>query len=213
MKKTFYQQYGKRIFDLCIGILLLIVVFPVLFIAGLLVFLTSGRPVFFFQERLAMNGRKFWIVKFRTMNVVKKKIGGEVFFDHPDVTWIGKILRRTKIDELPQLWNILWGDLSFIGPRPLLPESVNRFTEIARKRLDAPQGLVSLTEVNGNIHLDWNDRWCYDAEYTDRQSFLLDMKIFFMAILIVIFGEEKYLKPYRGKYKTESKEENVRNVA
>jgi lipopolysaccharide/colanic/teichoic acid biosynthesis glycosyltransferase len=213
MKKTFYQQYGKRILDLCIAISLFVLVFPILFIAGLLVLILSGRPILFFQERLAINGRKFWIVKFRTMNTAKKKTNGEVFADHPDVTSIGKLLRRTKIDELPQLWNIICGDLSFIGPRPLLPESVNRFTEIARKRLDVPQGLVSLTEVNGNIYLDWNDRWCYDAEYVDRQSFLFDMRIFFKAILVIIFGEEIFLKHYQGKYKTDLKNKNIKKAA
>jgi lipopolysaccharide/colanic/teichoic acid biosynthesis glycosyltransferase len=209
MKKTFYKQYGKRIFDLCIGIPIFIGVLPILFIAGLLVLLLSGRPIFFFQERLAINGRKFSIIKFRTMNTIKKKNDGEVFADHPDVTFVGRLLRRTKIDELPQLWNIICGDLSFIGPRPLLPESINRFTEIARKRLEVPQGLASLTEVNGNIYLEWDDRWCYDAEYSDRQSFLFDVKIFFKAILVVIFGEKRYLKPYQGKYKTDLKNENI----
>jgi lipopolysaccharide/colanic/teichoic acid biosynthesis glycosyltransferase len=213
MKKTFYQRYGKRILDLCIGIPLFVMVFPILLIAGVFVLLLSGRPILFFQERLAINGRKFLIVKFRTMNTIKKKNDGEVFTNHPDVTCIGKLLRRTKIDELPQLWNIICGDLSFIGPRPLLPESVNRFTEIARKRLDVPQGLASLTEVNGNIYLDWNDRWCYDAEYCDRQSFLLDTEIFFRSILVVIFGEAKYLKPYQGKYKTDLKNDSIRKAA
>ncbi|MDR2408921.1 MAG: sugar transferase [Bacteroidales bacterium] len=217
MKKTFYKRYGKRILDLCIGIPLFIGILPILFIVGLLVFLMSGGPILFFQERLAINGRKFLIIKFRTMNTMKKKNGGEIFADHPDVTWIGKLLRRTKIDELPQLWNIIYGDLSFIGPRPLLPESINQFTEIARKRLDVPQGLASLTEVNGNIYLDWNDRWCYDAEYVDKQSFLLDTEIFFRSILVVVFGEEQYLRPYQGKYKSDLKNENVheniRNVA
>ncbi len=199
---TFYRQSGKRLIDLCIAIPLFIAAFPVMLTAGFFVLTTSGRPVFFLQARLAQGGRTFWIIKFRTMTVARRTIDGEVFENHPDVTWIGKILRRTKIDESPQLWNILRGDLSLIGPRPLPPESVDRFNHVGAKRLDVPQGLACLTEVNGNIYLDWDDRWCYDAEYVDRQSFWLDIKIFFCAILVVIFGEKKFLKPYEGKYKS-----------
>ena len=203
--KTFYQHYGKRLFDLCVAVPLFLAVFPILCFAGLLVLITSRRPIFFTQVRLGKDGREFDIYKFRSMTVTKQKSGGEVFADHPDVTWIGKILRRTKIDELPQLWNILCGDLSFIGPRPLLPESMERCGEVGRKRLDVPQGLASLTEVNGNIYLDWDDRWCYDAEYVDRQSFRLDLEIFFRVFLVILFGEKVFLKPYQGKYKMQQK--------
>ena len=206
-KPTFYCRYGKRLFDLCVAVPLFLAVFPILCFAGLLVLIASGRPIFFFQQRLAKGGWSFWIVKFRTMTVAKQKVGGEVFADHPDVTWIGKILRRTKIDELPQLWHIVRGDLSFIGPRPLLPESTNRCGEVGRKRLDVPQGLASLTEVNGNIYLDWDDRWCYDAEYVDRQSFRLDLEIFFRVFLVILFGEKAFLKPYQGKYKMQQKKQ------
>jgi lipopolysaccharide/colanic/teichoic acid biosynthesis glycosyltransferase len=190
----FYRNVGKRSFDVVIGIFLLVLLLPVLIIAGLGVLCFTGRPIFYVQKRIGQHGREFLIYKFRSMTVSQNRIANQTRIGDADVTWIGTILRRTKIDELPQLFNLICGDISLVGPRPCLPQTVKTFDENGLKRLEVTPGITGLAQVNGNIELSWTERWIYDAKYVETLSFQLDLKILAKTILIVILGEEKFLK-------------------
>ena len=184
----------KRLFDIVLSMISLILFSPLLIISALLVAITSKGPIFFKQARLGKNGKIFKLYKFRTMTHKSRNNAKEVFLDNQEVTRIGKILRRFKIDELTQLINILKGDMSFVGPRPCLPELRKEFDKNGEKRLLVRPGLSGLAQINGNIYISWPERWKYDAEYVERQSFILDFKIIFKSFLIIIFGEDKFIK-------------------
>jgi lipopolysaccharide/colanic/teichoic acid biosynthesis glycosyltransferase len=196
----FYHNFGKRLFDVVIGIFLLVLLLPLLVITGLAVLCFTGRPIFYIQTRIGKHGKEFRIYKFRSMTVSQNRLANQTRIGDSDVTWIGVILRRTKIDELPQLFNLLRGDISLVGPRPCLPQTVATFNDNGLKRLEVSPGITGLAQVNGNIELSWAERWIYDAKYVETLSFWLDLKIIIKTIFIVIFGEEKFLK----RPKTES---------
>lgn len=118
----------------------------------------------------------------------------QTYLQDPDITRIGGLLRRFKIDELPQIWNVFIGDMSLVGPRPALPSLYEKFGEIAKKRCEVRPGMTGWAQVNGNIYLPWEERLCLDREYVDRMSFMLDLRILVKTVAIVLFGEEKYIK-------------------
>jgi lipopolysaccharide/colanic/teichoic acid biosynthesis glycosyltransferase len=189
-----YRQFAKRLFDLAIILPIFFVISPVLLLAAVLVKLDSRGPVFFLQERLGRNGEIFLTYKFRTMTHRKREATDEILPGHSAVTRIGHWLRRFKIDELPQLLNIVNGDMSLVGPRPALPEHINEYNEDGLKRLLERPGLTGLSQVSGNIYLSWPDRWFYDAQYVDRMSFLKDVAIIIKTVAVVLLGEERFLK-------------------
>lgn len=160
----------------------------------MLVKLDSKGDFFFFQERLGYKGRKFKIFKIRTMIDKVRIADREIFKNDIEVTRIGAYLRRFKIDELPQIINVLIGDMSLVGPRPGLPSQYFDYNEDGKKRLEVLPGLTGLAQVNGNIYLTWEERWKYDKEYVEKIGFLLDFKIMIKTILILFNGEDKYLK-------------------
>ncbi len=182
---------GKRAFDLAVAIPALVVTSPVMPVVALLVKLSSRGPILFRQERIGCNGRRITIYKFRTMTTAERA-NAEVYPGTPGVTPIGAILRRLKIDELPQLFNILIGDMSIVGPRPGLPGQTAGFTPIARRRLAVRPGLTGLAQINGNIYLSWPERWQYDAAYVDAMSLALDVKIVVRTLGVVILGEKMF---------------------
>lgn len=184
----------KRSFDLLLSVISILILSPFLILSGLLISLTSKGPVFFKQDRLGKGGKVFKLYKFRTMTHKKRESKEQVFGDSPEVTFVGKFLRRLKIDELPQLINVLKGNMSFVGPRPCLPELKEEFDENGKLRLKVRPGLSGLAQINGNIYLSWPERWKYDAEYVKQQSIILDLKIIFKTFLIVLFGEDKFIK-------------------
>jgi len=118
----------------------------------------------------------------------------EILKGDPELTKIGVLLRRFKIDEIPQFINILKGDMSIVGPRPCLPEQLEDFDKNGYRRIEVKPGLTGLAQINGNIHLSWPERWVYDKEYVENISFWLDIRIIFTTISIVIFGEDKFIK-------------------
>lgn len=118
----------------------------------------------------------------------------EILKNDAEVTRVGKILRRFKIDELPQLINVLKGDMSLVGPRPGLPRQINEFNDDGIFRIQVRPGLTGLAQINGNIHLSWPERWKYDRHYVENVSFLLDLKIIFKTFFIIIYGEDKFVK-------------------
>lgn len=184
----------KPVLDMIIAFTALLILSPILVIAALLIKMDSKGPVFFLQERLGKGKKKFVVFKFRTMTHKKRLVEKQVYKDNPEVTLIGKYLRRYKIDELPQILNVLFGDMSIVGPRPCLPDTPERFNLTDDRRFLVKPGLTSVAGVNGSIYLDWKDKWEYDGCYTENISFWIDLRIILKTVLVVIFGEEKFLK-------------------
>ncbi len=194
MLKKLYKRYLKRVLDISIALISILLIFPILILCIILIKLSSKGPVFFKQERLGQYGKIFQILKLRTMYHCKREINREVFIDNAEVTKIGKILRRYKLDELPQLFNILNGTMSLVGPRPAPVGHLDIFDENGKKRLFVRPGLTGLAQINGNIFLDWPERWIYDRIYVEKLTFTFDVYIIFKTMLIVIFGEGKFVK-------------------
>ena len=185
----------KRLFDFFISFAILLLLFPLFIIVAVLIKLDSKGPIFYLQSRVGENGRVFRIYKLRTMtNKERDPNVKQTYLQDPDITRIGGLLRRFKIDELPQIWNVFIGDMSLVGPRPALPSLYEKFGEIAKKRCEVRPGVTGWAQVNGNIYLPWEERLCLDREYVDRMSFMLDLRILVKTVAIVLFGEEKYIK-------------------
>lgn len=189
-----YNRYIKRFFDFIIATIGLVILSPVLIVAFVLVKLDSKGPIFFKQQRAGYKGELFEVFKIRTMTDRVRKSETEILKDNAEVTAVGKVLRRTKVDELPQLINILTGDMSLVGPRPCLPSMVNEVNEDGLYRFRVKPGLTGLAQVNGNIYLPWPERWKYDRFYVENQSFILDAKILLKTVSIVLNGEENFIK-------------------
>ena len=182
-----YNRVVKRILDIVLAALALILLSPLLLLTMLAIKLNSKGPVFFKQTRLGRGGKEFKIIKFRTMVVNAEHIGSGVYSndDDPRVTKVGKILRKTSIDELPQAWNLLKGDMSLIGPRPPLtyhPWPIDEYTEEQRHMFDVRPGITGWAQVHGRKDVEWHKRIELNVWYVDHVSFGLDMKIFFTTI-------------------------------
>jgi len=180
-----YRKYIKRLLDIILSILGIIITFPLFLIVGILVIFFLGRPVIFRQERPGKDGKIFTMYKFRTMTN-KKDENGNLLPDEQRLTMFGKFLRKTSLDEIPEFFNILKGDMSFIGPRPLLIEYLDYYTEEEKHRHDVRPGLTGLAQVNGRNLLNWDERFKNDLEYINNMSFLNDVKIVLKTIIKVI---------------------------
>ncbi len=189
-----YRAFGKRLLDFSVSVSIAALLSPLFAVIAALIKLTSCGPVFFVQERLGYQGTTFSALKFRTMTDRLRTAHQEVFGKTDEVTSVGYWLRRFKLDELPQLLNIVFGDMSLVGPRPALPTQWNEYTELARRRLEVRPGMTGLSQVRGNIHLTWAERWQYDAEYVDRLSLILDAWIVVRTVAVVLLGEERFLQ-------------------
>lgn len=190
---SIYRNVAKRLLDLAVTVPILLVASPVLTLAAILVKLDSRGPVFFVQERLGRYGETFQTYKFRSMTDRNRTPNAEILPGHSEVTRVGHWLRRFKIDELPQLLNIVNGDMSLVGPRPALPDHISEYNEDGLTRLLERPGLTGLAQVNGNIYLSWPERWHYDARYVSNLTFLSDVAIVFKTVAVVLLGEEKFL--------------------
>lgn len=167
------------------ALLALIVLSPILLITAFLVRVKLGSPVIFKQERPGLNGKIFTLYKFRTMTD-ERDSEGNLLSDEVRLTKFGKLLRSTSLDELPELLNILFGDIAVIGPRPLLVEYLPRYNEEQRRRHEVRPGLSGLAQVNGRNAISWEDKFKYDVQYVDHVTFLGDWKIIFQTVLNVI---------------------------
>jgi lipopolysaccharide/colanic/teichoic acid biosynthesis glycosyltransferase len=185
----------KRFLDVVLGASVLLACLPLLTLAALLVKLESPGPVLFVQRRLGRHGKLFWLYKFRSMYHQPRMAARQVYAGDPEVTRMGRVLRRLKIDELPQLWNVLKGDMSLVGPRPALPEQLAELTGVAARRLEVRPGLTGLAQVKGNILLSWPRRWRYDVVYVQRLSLALDGWIVLRTLLVLVCGEQFFLRP------------------
>ncbi|WP_341975741.1 sugar transferase [Microbacterium sp. LTA6] len=186
----FYARFGKRVLDLFGSAIAIIVLSPVLLVTGVLVKTTSRGPVFFFQERPGLRARTFRIIKFRSMLTFEDSYddeGNELTNDQR-VTRVGAIMRRTSIDELPQLFNVFLGDMSLVGPRPALPYQVERYDATQRKRMDVRPGMTGLAQVKGRNSLSWEEKIAMDLAYVRHVSLGLDLKIMVKTVNVVVSG-------------------------
>lgn len=183
-----YRKYIKRLLDIVISLTALIVLSPVLLLVAILVRCKLGSPVIFHQERPGYNEKIFRLCKFRTMTDERDE-NGELLPDAVRLTKFGRMLRATSLDELPELWNILKGDMSIIGPRPLLVSYLPYYTEEERLRHTVRPGLTGLAQVSGRNLLDWDKRFATDVKYVNNLTFTMDIKIFFLTIKKVFIRE------------------------
>ena len=172
-----YRKYVKRLIDVILGAVLLIVTSPIVIVAALFVKMDSRGPAFFTQMRIGKDCKVFKLYKLRTMQVETRGIVGGVLDDCERVTRVGRIIRRLSIDELPQLINIVKGDMSFVGPRPLLVRYLPYYTDEELRRHEVRPGITGLAQINGRGFLQWEERFRYDLQYVDNLSFALDAKI------------------------------------
>ena len=189
-----YQYFFKRLLDICISSIALLFLSPALLLIVLLIKIDSTGPVLFKQIRLGKDNKTFTVYKFRTMTDKDRVVDRVIYKGDPDVTRLGEVLRRFKIDEIPQLFNVLLGDMSLIGPRPCMPEMLEQFDDNGKYRTKVLPGLTGLAQVNGNIYLDWKDRWQYDRRYVENISFFLDCIIILKTLKILLKGEDKFIK-------------------
>ncbi len=180
-----YKYFFKRILDFLGALILLILVSPVMIWAYFKIKKELGEPVFFTQKRPGLHGKIFKIYKFRTMSDERDE-KGELLPDELRLKDFGKKLRGSSIDELPQLFNVLKGDMSFIGPRPLLVEYLDLYTPEQMRRHDVAPGISGWAQVNGRNTLSWEEKFAYDVYYVDNLSLKLDCKIFFMTVMNVL---------------------------
>ena len=176
-----YRLYFKAILDFGLVFFVIIFLLPIFFIIWLLVFFKLGKPVLFSQKRPGKNGNVFHIYKFRTMTD-KRDALGNMLPDNERLTNFGLFLRKTSLDELPQLFNVLKGDLSLVGPRPLLVEYLSLYNEEQKKRHDVKPGITGLAQVNGRNAITWKQKFEYDVWYVDHVSLKLDLKILFLTL-------------------------------
>ncbi|CAM2867136.1 Putative colanic biosynthesis UDP-glucose lipid carrier transferase [Legionella steigerwaltii] len=178
----------KRFFDVLLASILLVLLMPILVIVALLTRYHLGSPIFFRQDRPGLHGKTFQLIKFRTMKELYNK-QGEVLPDKDRITRFGHFVRASSLDELPQLWNVLKGEMSFVGPRPLLIEYLSLYNNEQKRRHDVKPGITGLAQVNGRNALTWDDKFKLDLWYVDHQSFYLDIKILLLTVKKVVIRE------------------------
>ena len=187
-KQGVYARYIKRILDILLSGCALVVLSPVLLIVAVLVRTKLGSPVIFSQERPGKNEKIFKMYKFRSMTDARDE-NGELLPDEVRLTHFGKVLRSTSLDELPELWNIFKGDMSIVGPRPLLVRYLPRYNEEQHHRHDVRPGLTGWAQVNGRNALSWEDKFRLDVWYCEHVSFSLDVKVIFLTVKCVLHHE------------------------
>ena len=172
----------KRLFDVLIAFLLIVIFSPVLAIVSVSILFTMGQPIFFVQTRPGKHGKPFRMIKFRTMLNTSDK-NGNLLSDETRLTAYGKVLRKYSIDELPELFNVLRGEMSLVGPRPLLMEYLNYYTTTQARRHEMLPGITGWSQVNGRNSISWNSKFLLDVWYVDNYSFLLDLKILWLTFM------------------------------
>lgn len=201
-----YKNYIKRLLDIILSFIALVVLSPVLLIVAILVRSKLGSPVIFKQQRPGLHEKIFTLYKFRTMTD-KKDEAGNLLSDEIRLTKFGKSLRSTSLDELPELFNIFKGDMSIVGPRPLLVRYLPFYSDQQKHRHDVRPGFTGYAQVNGRNSIAWEDKFQLDVEYVNSISFLLDWKIIFKTLKVVLFREgitsetTSTMEEFRGELK------------
>ena len=189
--------FVKRLLDVIISLALIFLLSPIWILAALGVKLTSPGPLFFTQARGGRGGRPFESLKFRTMRTDHVHDPTEIVpLTHSAVTPVGRLLRRLKIDELPQLLNVVKGDMSLVGPRPTIMDQVEAYDDFQRQRLDVRPGCTGLAQVNGNAAMSWDERIKYDVYYVQHMGPALDVWILVKTVLVILLGEDRFSRPF-----------------
>src|SRR5690625_657014 len=198
-----YKHYIKRLLDIILSLIALVVLSPVLLVIALLIRINLGSPVIFSQDRPGKDGKIFKLYKFRSMTDERDELG-ELLPDSERLPKFGQILRSTSLDELPELWNILKGDMSIVGPRPLLTQYLTLYNKEQKRRHEVRPGLTGYAQINGRNSLNWEDRFKYDAEYVKKVSFVMDLKIILLTVKKVFIKEgissetSQTMEPFKG---------------
>lgn len=187
MSRRTVELVIKRTMDILISGFGLLAISPLLTLLGALVYAVHGWPIFFVQARVGLRGRVFRMLKFRTMTNARG-MDGELLSDAERLTPFGKFLRRTSLDELPELWNVLKGDMSLVGPRPLLVRYLGRYTPEQARRHEMRPGITGLAQVRGRNALTWPEKFALDVEYIDEWTPFLDLRILYETVAVVLLG-------------------------
>lgn len=188
MQTQFYKRFIKRILDLVISLVGFIVLSPVFVLVMLFLFVANNGTPFFFQRRPGKNARIFKVIKFKTMND-KRDVAGTLLPDAQRLTPVGQFVRKTSLDEIPQLLNVIKGDMSLIGPRPLLEEYLPLYTQTQQRRHEVRPGITGWAQVNGRNSITWEQKFEYDVWYVNNISFMLDVKILWMSAIKIVKSE------------------------
>jgi len=183
-----YRRIGKRLLDVTLALAALVLLLPFIGLLALLVRVKLGAPVLFRQQRPGLGGRPFTILKFRTMTDARDE-QGQLLSDAERLTPFGRFLRSTSLDELPELWNVLRGDMSLVGPRPLLMQYLSRYTPEQARRHEVRPGITGWAQVNGRNALSWEQKFALDVWYVDHVSFWLDAKIIALTVWKILNRE------------------------
>lgn len=202
-----YQRFFKRLVDLVLSLLAFLIFSPIFLIVLLLLFVVNHGAPFFIQPRPGKNGKVFNVIKFRTMNN-KRDASGKLLPDAQRLTPVGRFIRSTSLDEIPQLLNVITGDMSLIGPRPLLVRYLDRYTPEQARRHEVRPGITGWAQVNGRNAISWEKRFELDVYYVDHLSFALDLKILWLTLQKVIkregisSGSSATMEEFKGTAKT-----------
>lgn len=183
-----YKNIIKPIFDFLLAIIGILLFSPLFVILTIILYFANRGQPFFFQLRPGKGGKLFRIIKFKTMNN-KRDTGGNLFPDAERLTKIGELIRKTSLDEIPQLLNVIKGEMSLVGPRPLLPSYLELYNDFQKRRNEVKPGITGWAQINGRNHISWEKKFNYDVWYVDHVSFWLDFKILIITILKVIKSE------------------------
>ena len=205
------QKAVKRFIDIILSLIILIVFLPIWVIVAISIKATSPETIFFLQDRPGQYKKIFKVYKFRTMRSGSEKMvkGQEVLKNDDRITSIGKFLRRFKIDEVPQVLNVLRGEMSLVGPRPERIASLEEYDDEISKRLNMKPGMTGVAQVSGNIYLDLHERYKLDVYYVEHYSLWLDIKIIIRTIAVVLFGEDRYVDKYLVNSKAAQRDTTV----
>lgn len=184
-----YKNFFKRVIDLVLSTFLFVLVFPIFLILICVLLINNRGSAFFFQKRPGKGGVVFKVIKFKTMND-RRGADGHLLPDAVRLTPLGKMVRKTSLDEIPQLLNVIRGEMSLIGPRPLLPEYLPLYNETQMRRHNVRPGITGWAQVNGRNAISWQQKFDYDVWYVDHLSFALDVKIFMMTFMKVLKSED-----------------------
>ena len=211
---AFYRRWGKRALDLTMGAAGLLFLFPLFMAVSIIVWKSVGPPIYFRQFRPGLKGKPFRIIKFRTMKELREPNGG-LLPDGKRLTAAGRFLRNHSLDELPEMVNVIKGDMSLVGPRPLLPQYLGRYTAEQARRHEVKPGITGWAQVNGRNAITWEEKFALDVWYVDNQSFWLDMKILAMTAWKVLRREgisaegEATMPEFMGTVSSTGKSENA----
>ena len=198
-----YKSFLKRLIDIVVSVVFILCFWWLYIVLALLIKIKLGRPVLFKQERPGLNGKIFTMYKFRSMTDGRDK-NGKLLSDSERLTSFGRVLRATSLDEIPEFFNVLKGDMSLVGPRPLLVEYLPRYNEFQARRHEVKPGITGWAQINGRNAISWEDKFRYDVEYVINQSFLMDLKILFLTVKKVVVreninqGQDVTMEVFRG---------------